>query len=464
MTDFRFACHCLNDTLEGLSDGLSHFSGLSRVAVIYMLAPGDEVAILDPQRLLRGHEPILQEIYIDRDQWLHQVQVPAFGPRYGHLLPEKNLQLAGLVSYGGRSRSVFYQMWFTEHHPDMCSTGPTERWLEHAAWRFSHDIANAADLYTGISGSFLREYATHAVRDFIVDQMNLTIGWDTPLRIFPILDVVLGISNTKEEGSWPRGRLVFVEARFLEQLDYVARFPKNEMPALENFKHVRKLLQAVERSSRVLVSDGRSVVGMADGIMPEFFLGADFRGQYGYMEINGEAICSFSDGNFNSTNHRAKLVHVEEMLLESEIDAETGNTLFQIVVQLVHYAQAEHFGCTIVIDLNWTPVSIAGHNLESPVDLKNSRSLQLAQSLLKVDGAVHICRDVQLHGFACLLDGLAIGAEDRARGARFNSALRFTAANPNLIVVVVSADRFVSVIQEGGRNQRAMSLGAGNFP
>jgi hypothetical protein len=450
LTDFRFACQCMGDTLEGLCDGLSHFSGLSRSAVVYVLAPGDDVSIMDPQRLLRGHEPILKELYLDQNQWLHQARIPSFGSRYGHLLPEKNLKLAGLISCGGRSRSVFYQMWFTEHHPDMCSTGPTERWLEHAAWRFSHDIANEAELYTGISGHFLREYATHAVRDYIVDQMNLAIGWDTPLRIFPILDVVLGISNTKEEGAFPRGRLIFAEAKSLENLEYVARFPVNEMPSLENFKHVRKLLQAVERSSRVLVADGRSIVGMADGCMPDFFLGADFRGQYGYMEINGEPICSFADGNFNSTNHRAKLVQVEETLLESEIDPETGSILFQTVVQLVHHAQSEHFGCTIVIDLNWTPVSIAGHNLESPLNLRDPRSLQLAQSLLKVDGAVHLCRDLQLHGFACLLDGHAIDGEDRARGARFNSALRFTAANKNIVVVVVSADRLVSVIQEGG--------------
>jgi hypothetical protein len=48
-----------------------------------------------------------------------------------------------------------------------------------------------------------------------------------------------------------------------------------------------------------------------------------------------------------------------------------------------------------------------------------------------------------------LLDGKAIAGENRARGARFNSALRFTAGQPDLIVVVVSADRPVSVIQEG---------------
>ena len=58
----------------------------------------------------------------------------------------------------------------------ICSLGPTERWLEHAAWRFSHEIANEKALYTGISGNFLREYASHAVRDDIVDR-NQCATW-----------------------------------------------------------------------------------------------------------------------------------------------------------------------------------------------------------------------------------------------------------------------------------------------
>ena len=69
--------------------------------------------------------------------------------------------------------------------------------------------------------------------------------------------------------------------------------------------------------------------------------------------------------------------------------------------------------------------------------------------VVKVDGALHIGRDLHLFGFACLLDGHAIAGEDRARGARFNSALRFTALHSNLFVIVVSADRPVSIIQEG---------------
>ncbi len=445
-----FTRQCVSDTLDGLRDGLSHFSGPSRTAVIFALAPGDPFHICDPQNLLRGHEPKFINLFLERTNALSYEAVGRDKSRFGYMLPEKNLGLTGLISWGGRSSSVYYQMWFSEHHPDMCAIGPTECWLEHAAWRFSHDIANDRALYTGISGSFLREYARHAVRDYIVDRMNVELGWDSQLRVYSILDAVLGISRTREERVMPDGKLVFAEQQHLETIDFLARFPELEQPLLDNFKHVRKLLQAAEDSERMLVSDGRHIVGISShSRMPRFFLTADFKGNHGFLCVNDEALCSFSDGNFLSTTRRAKLVQVEEALLESDLDPIESSRLFKAVATLVHHAQNSQIGCTLVIDLNMPPLSISGQRLAQPIDLQQAHSLDLAKSLSKVDGALHIGRDVRLHGFACLLDGRSIPGEDRARGARFNSALRFTAERKNIIVVVVSADRPFSVIQEG---------------
>lgn len=449
MTNESFICKCVNDTLEGLREGLSHFSGASRAAVIFALTPEDPIYLFDPQNLLLGHEPRFKELYLESDEWRKKIPRARGRQTFGHVHPEKNLDLAGLISYGGRSNSVFYQMWFTEHHPAMCSVGPTECWLEHAAWRLSHDIANEEELYTGISGSFLREYATNAVRDYIVDQMNVALGWDTRLRIFPILDAVLGISRTREEGAWARGDLVFVQPSVVPGMSFVAKFPETEQPSLENFKHVRKLLLAVENSNRKLVSDGTVILGISNGEMPEFCITADFKGGHGYLKLNTGTVCSFSDGSFQSSTRRANLVQVEEALLESDIDPEKGSTLFRIITDLVHSAETHKHGCTLVIDLNREPSEISGQKLDHAIDLKQADYLSLAKSLAKVDGAVHIGRDLHLHSFACLLDGLSIPGEDRARGARFNSALRFTAQHPNVMVVVVSMDRPVSVILEG---------------
>ncbi|MFH0725509.1 MAG: DNA integrity scanning protein DisA nucleotide-binding domain protein [Pseudomonadota bacterium] len=449
MTNSAFTCKCIVDTADGLSAGLSLFSSLSRVAVIYAISPEDPMFIYDPQLLLEGHEPKLKELYLENEAWRTDMSFPKEKKAFSNIQPIGNLELAGLISFGERSGSVFYQMWFTEHHPDMCSIGPTERWLEHAAWRFSHDMANDAELYTGISGSFLREYATHSVRDYIVDEMNIHLGWDTDLRIYPILDAILGISRTPEEGAWARGRLRFVEPGTLPGLAFLARFPKMEQPGIGHHKHVRKLLQAVELSDRVLVSDGITIIGITQFTLPAFSITAEFKGGHGFLYVNDNPVCSFSDGRFQSTTRQAKLVQVEEALLEIDLDPASGNALFRIISSIVHSAENKKHGCSLVIDLNPTPLSLSGQKLDTPIDLRIPNNLELAEALAKVDGAIHIGRDLQLHAFSCLLDGQAIAGEDRSRGARYNSALRFTAAHRNILVVVVSSDRPVSVFQEG---------------
>ncbi len=445
----RFVSQCVSDTLDGLRDGLSHFSGPSRAAVIFCLAPDSPIFICDPQNLLRGHETKFRSLYLEADHWRGKVDFDPDKSRFAYIHLEKNLQLAGLISHGGRSASVFYQMWFTEHHPDICSVGPTERWLEHTALRLSHDIANGCDLYTGISGTFLREYATHAIRDQIIDEMNLYLGWDAHIRVYPVLDAILGISKTREEGAWPRGELVFVEPRFLPRMVFLARFSKSEQPRLDNLKHVRKLLLSVEHSDHKLVSDGNAIIGISDGKLPIFSIRACFFGGHGFLKVNQDTLCSFEGGTFKSTTRRAKLIQVEEALLESDLSPSEGNLLFRIIAEMVHNAEQRKFGCTLVIDLNPEPVSISGQALETPLDLGKEDLLALAKSLSKVDGAVHIGADRHLHGFACLLDGRAISGEDRARGARYNSALRFSAEHAHIIVIVVSSDRPVSVIQNG---------------
>lgn len=440
---------CILHVFDGLREGLIHFSSQpTRVALIYAVSHDDPLRIYDPQKLLQGHEPKLKELYLDSENWRMSAaqhrRMPAFEVDHA-----ANLHLAGLVSFGGRSRAVAYQMWFTEHHPDVCSIGPVERWLEHAVWLLSQDLAFSEMPCIGTSGYVLREYATHAVRDFIVDERAALIGWDTQIRVYPTLDAVLGISETFEEGVWPRGKLVFVEPNALHRIDFIARFPLLERPHLKNYKHVRKLLLSVEHSERKLISDGKSAIGIAVGDMPGASIIADFRGGHGFLQLNGHLLCSFFDGKFHSSTRKAKLVQVEEALLESGMDSSDSTLLFKIVTHIVHHAQEKRHGCTLVIDLNETPIATSGQHLESPLDLKTPHLLELARSLACVDGALHIGRDLHLHGFACLLDGQAVPGEDRSRGARYNSALRFTAQHEDLLAVVVSSDRPVSVIQGG---------------
>ena len=440
---------CLFHILDGLRQGLSSFSGSSRAAVIFAEKPHDPIRVYDPQNLLRGHEPMLKEIYLDTDKWHGNTEITQDIKYIGHIFPEKNLALSGLISRGARTRSIYYQMWFTEHHPDICSIGPTETWLEHAAFLLSLDFTMEGPYYSATSGYLLREYATHAVRDYVLDEITNMFGWDIKIFVLPILDAILGISKTREEGAWPRGKLVFISPDDFSKVKFLVRFPRNEQPHLKNHKHVRKLLQAVECSDRKLISFGNHVVGIAAGEMPKRRSTAYFQGDFGFLRLSGKPICNFSDGNFYSSTRKPNLVDLEEALLEFPMDASVRHTLFKIVSIIVYDAGKERHGCTLVIDLTPDPVTLSGQQLEHPMDLQKKPLLNLAKSLAKVDGALHLRGDLHLHGFACLLHGGAVPGEDRARGARFNSALRFSTEHPKVIVVVVSSDRPVSVIQEG---------------
>ncbi len=439
---------CIFNIFTGLVEGLSHFSQSSRVALIYAREPGDVLRIYDPQKLLKGHEPKLRELFIEDETWRYDLINAIAHQPMEHFLTTNNLNLAGIISFGGSSHSFFYQMWFTEHHPDMCSIYPTERWLEHAGWLMSQDFSTES-ISMGTSGHVLQNHAVHAITDHILDVRNQLLGYDTRMLIHPILDTILGISKTREEGSWPRGRLVFVDPDALNKIRFVAKIQTHERPFISNVKHIRKLLLAVENSSRFLVSDGNTIIGFADSDVPPFAVTGFFKGDYGFVELGTAVICSFFDGNFHSTTRKANLVDLEELLLDSQLHGDARTVLFKIIVDLVHTAESNRHGCTLVIDLNKKPVKLSGHILDPCLDLNCPENLDLARSLIKIDGALHIMANISLRGFGCLLDGKSIHGENMARGARYNSALRFTAEHDNVIIVVVSSDRPVSIIQHG---------------
>ncbi|MBI5519240.1 MAG: DNA integrity scanning protein DisA nucleotide-binding domain protein [Desulfovibrio sp.] len=460
---------CLHTVYEGLRMGLCEFSGPSRAALIYACKEGEPLRVADPQNLLRGHEPRLREYFVDTAEWKDGLppheQVSFFDQHHA-----RRLGLAGLVSLGGRSRGVAYQMWFTEQHPDLCAPGPTRRWLELALRQLSTSMTSPDILSLDATSNTLQELAAQAVHDYIVDERARAIGPDTRLRVFNILSSIIQISKTPEEGAWARGRLAFVEPSRLSRLHYLAKLPKAERPRLDHGKHVRKMLLSVERTPRILVSDGEHIIGMVQGGMaqgsaaqahqaappsgqaelPSGSLCAQFNGRHGMLSLDGSPVCSFSDGAFHSTNRRPNLVTLEEALLEWPLDDDQRSTLFATVSRLVATAGEQKYGCAIIIDPYTPLLSLSGHSLETPMPLVGEERLALAAGLAKVDGALHVsAARNQLCAFACLMDGPSFPGEDRARGARYNSALRFTHSHPELIVVVVSSDRPVSVVQKG---------------
>jgi hypothetical protein len=449
VTEFSKRLRIFN-VLEGLSEGLSRFCGKpTKVALLYAEKYDDHLILYDPYQLLDGHERRIKELYVDSSAW-RSCPIRLDGMTlFGEIVPEKDLGLSGVISYGGRTGNIFYQMWFAEHHPDIASIGPIERWLENAVCVLSHDFAIEDAFYTATSRLLLREYASYAVRDYIMDELNLLIGWDMPYMVSNVLEAILEISKTPEEGQLPEGKLAIVESSKLSNIKFFMKFPSYEQPLLTNTKHVRKLLTAVRHSQTALISDGKHIVGIAPETIHSPAIVADFRGTYGFLFINRKVVCSFAEGKFLATNRRATLVEFEEILVESDLDSDARDDLLSIILHIVQEATEKQYGACIVVDLGATPLNLSGQHLAKPLPLNKKENLELACRLSMLDGAIHIGKDLHLHAFSCMLDGLAVPNEDRSRGARFNSALRFTRRHPEVVVITVSFDRPVSVFQNG---------------
>jgi len=444
------------NVLEGLTQGLSRFSGPSRAALIMAETPESPLLVHDPRRLLRGHEPKLAKVFFDSGDWRQMAPDTAAMKPFGQAAWAEKLHLTGLICAGGYSQPLFYQIWFTELHPNMCSTGPTERWLEHAVWLLAHDFASEGAFFTSASKHALEAFEHHAVRNHLFAEMTKALGRPPHIPLYPVLEAVLDISTTREEGQPPSGRMIFVEPSDADHVPWLVRFPEAERPRLRNAKHVRKLLLSVENSMRRLVSDGESVLGVsapANGLYTR--LTADFQDRFGFLRLGGKPVCSFLDGVYQSTTRKPNLVLLEEALLESQIGQDQGHALYHIVSAIVDEARKEGFGCTLMLDPAATLPPLAGQHVDPPLSLGDPPHLDLAKSLAKLDGALHLTGGGMLRAFACLLDGKAVESEDRSRGARFNSALRFTAMHTGIIVVVVSADAPVFIFQ-GGLQLNAM--------
>jgi hypothetical protein len=432
---------CITESLKGLVNGLSVFSEPSKVALIYSIKKEGPIKVCDPQKLLTGHELKIKDLYIKQEIWKDENSINL--KKSKGFQPEENLQLSGLISFGGRSESVYYQMWFTEHHLDMCSIGPTKKLLEQTAWLFSRDYANRK-LGVSSSGYVWQNFSNLAVHDFMNSELDLK---ESSLNIFDILKAILEISRTPEEGAWARGNIIFTDDA--KKMKYILKFSQDEKPRLHDYKYVRKMLQTVERSDRFLISDGAFIYGISNQKLKDDIITVEFLGDHGFITIGSRPVCSFSDGSYYSSSRRANLVDVEEILLERFDDIDDAQSFLARISVLVRSAEKNRYGCSIVIDLNEKAMSLSGQVPEKPIDLKDSYMLQFATSLTRIDGALHIGKDLKLYGFACLLDGTAIKGENRARGARYNSALRFTSGKKNVIVVVVSSDRPVSIISDG---------------
>lgn len=437
---------------DGLQDGLEQYAGPTKVGVILCLEQSDELLIWDPNELLPAYVQDLQKGYFDSNEW-RKIRQPAKRTNSGFWKVTRDLfNQPGLVDVVVWSSSVFVQHWFIEQHANLGSVGIIYNWIDQAALNISRDLAYTERLSNSGSSAELTNYAMTAALQELYHRQT-ALKRDKNLEMADpnsCLQAALRLSAAVEEGKKASGQMMFIHESELEQWLQMGMVfsPHQELPRLADTKHSRKLL-TLSDSVRCLVSDGEFVRGIMPILLepPENALIAEFQAGQGVLTVGSEAICGFVEGRVTPFAPHVNLHDLRVRLRELQVSSSRLESLIKVVENVLDYAREQRFGCTICLDFSSEPSRLKGEYFETPIDARSN--IDLVRSAASIDGALHMDKNGYLLGFACLFDGPSIEDENRARGARYNSALRFSAkpGQETSIIVVASEDGYLNLFQ-----------------
>ena len=115
------------------------------------------------------------------------------------------------------------------------------------------------------------------------------------------------------------------------------------------------------------------------------------------------------------------------------------------LVELVRTAETEKHGTLLVISAKASDESQRLSGQGTPIEPTKMTS-KLLSRLTSIDGAIMLGVDGTCHAIGTILDGVACSSGDPARGARYNSAIRYVEHAGSCLAVVVSEDGGVDFI------------------
>jgi DNA integrity scanning protein DisA with diadenylate cyclase activity len=413
---------------DGLRAGLAQFAGPTKVALIMSCNGATEV--IDEQGLLLD---LAKKDIESVEKMLSGDILPA------SLLSSNNI-LAVSEEFGYDSKERQY--WLIKTSADVSPRQIVEDWTKEAA-RFLHtSLCSESHLYPATipSSVALSDYGVHIIGSYISQiyrNQNVQVLYP---QITNALQDCAKISQAVEEGTRPSGTLAFLDFSKHRAAEMFAQF--DQPISLGEYKRITKVLQCV-KSGGSLISDYNYIVAISR-IADDKAMTVKFEHGIGIVNCLGETICKIVDGKFRC----ADVQNVFD-LTKTYLDAAVAEECILCIQTILETARTKRHGCTVVVDLESSAQVINGERLKTPFLAGDEQIKNIVENMGKVDGAVHIDQKGQIHGFGCLLDGSMSNNEDRSRGARYNSALRFSQARAASFLFVVSSDGPLTIFKAG---------------
>lgn len=419
-----------NTVIQALKRGISRFAGRTQVAAI--LGRSDQRLKL--YGVVELFEPYRKDVKDVLQRWPekpNQFSIPCPPGQYG----------------AGDLDDRFLSIWRVSCSPAEIG-GIVSVWLLAASERLKSLVLSQAysdgDYSASPSiGADIEFYAQRAVASYV---RELRLKRDPQLALYSfqinyILGEIARISLATEEGVRPTGTLAFVDCNGPKidksTPESVIKFAELcESIPLSNHKHLAKLLQIV-REAGCLLGDQSGVSSIirespSDALIARF--------EEGTVEIayDTTVVCRVRRGEIVYASS------AKDPAPESFV-SNAADSCKSMIKTVLGECRKRHRGCTIVVS-NEKPNQMSGHQFQTPV----SNGEELLSAMATVDGALWLDFKGALYGFGLLLDGdVNPDKEDRSRGSRYNSAVRFSPKIPTGYIIVASEDGPITVFQKG---------------
>lgn len=253
-----------------------------------------------------------------------------------------------------------------------------------------------------------------------------------------LFDMVNEFSSMTYERAGAGGNLVIGELRNLE--DRIQIRLQEPVP-LSEARSMRKLLELTDGETCVL-ADEHQAYGLGRALSDDNTIQISITGHARWeLSMNGRS--------FVRVAYRHPTIPKRPIARQDFADTIRrifGDANINTIWELVQGAQEIGHGTTIVISPDPTSETARLSGQALPIVPACLDPHQVAR-LGGIDGAVLLGPDGRCHAFGVILDGSAVAQGDRARGARFNSSVRYQqTVGKGSVIVVISDDGLVDLI------------------
>ncbi|GAB2728546.1 diadenylate cyclase [Nocardioides pakistanensis] len=213
----------------------------------------------------------------------------------------------------------------------------------------------------------------------------------------------------------------------------------------------RKLLELTDDQLGLLI-DGTTIYGLGaiseqyDGSTEDLFRFSIVEQGVWIMSHHGDALLRVANGHPQLPRPRmSPSLFVDSM---RRVFAAVDDSDIRAIWRLAQTAVSQGKGTMLVIT---TAAAQEAQRLAPQAIAIDPQPIgsRMLRALTKIDGAVLLTPDGTCHAVGVILDGVATGVGDPGRGARYNSAVRYTAASSApCLIVIVSDDGMIDVHPE----------------